>query len=176
MTLDPRVSRAFSEDSDEAFEKILIDREVVFWVKWSERDERIAALCEAVIRTGRLSSSRGGSSLMVSYGETSAIRELADDPGDRHVALLTLNEALLGDYEVRFLWDSTGADAGAFLPLSVADWREVEALAGERLRFRVLTLMESPNVFTELTPRDRPARPPGLEARVMKKPWWKIWG
>ena len=178
-----KILGVFREDTNRAFLRLMGDRGTVFWVPWSLRDERIAALCEATIRSGRLSARQDDAMVEIVFGDRSARAELADEPGDRHRTLLALNLALAPDFEARFLWDSTGSDSGAFLTLTPDQWREIEALAGASFAHRVLSITPELNIFTQLTPRMRPPAPQRATPKdsagpdpSQRRPWWRFWG
>ena len=55
-----------------------------------------------------------------------------EDKTDRDTTIITLNEVLSPDYEIRFCIDSDGSDTLAFLPLSAKQWADLEAGVGRR--------------------------------------------
>lgn len=170
----PPVQAAFAADTDHAFQKLAKDRRCSFWVRWSQADETIVAACEAVTNTGRLRASRQERELLLRYGPKELRLALSGEPEDRHATLLALNEILAGDWEIRFIWDTIGADAGAFLALPCHTWRHLENTFPDAVARRVLPLSASLNVFTEVTPNMKPPSPP--ETAAPARPWWKFWG
>ena len=68
--------------------------------------------------------------------------------GDRHITIVTLNEILKPDFEVRFCIDSNGADTLAFLPLACDVWRELEAEYGAAVAKRFYKLQMKPCLLT----------------------------
>jgi hypothetical protein len=171
--VDAAVQSAFAADTDRAFQKLMKDRTRIFWVTWSQPDETIVHACEAVLKTGALSAQRTGQLLAIHFrGRTEHI-ELTGEPEDRHATILALNKILAPTFEVRFVWESIGADAGAFLPLPCVAWHALEVHMPETLARRVLVPAADLNVFTQLTPSMKPPSPP--QEHLPAKPWWKLW-
>jgi hypothetical protein len=169
----PTVEAAFATDTDRAFQKLAKDKRYSFWVSWSQADETIVAACEAIAQTGRLRAMREPTELILLYGEKELRLVLTGEPVDRHATLLALNEILAGDWEIRFIWESIGADVGAFLALPCPTWRQLEQRDPNVVARRVLVLAPNLNVFTQVTPNMKPPSPPAIVDPA--KPWWKLW-
>ncbi len=136
--------------------QILIEDEGhLFWVDWREEDDAIVESCEAVLKTGSLApelvdaETTGGYDLYVHYKGKRLRVPLTFSMEDRHLTLCALNEALVPDYEVRLCIDSDGSDTLAFLPLSLEEWRRLEAEHGDALQQRFYRMKAKPNVFTD---------------------------
>lgn len=112
-------------DSDE-------QQEIVMWVDWREEDEYIVAHAENILQTGSLGAELNetddaiGFEIIISYkGEKHKV-PYRGDGADRDTTIITLNEILAPDHEIRFCKHSDGSDTLAFLPLDAEQWRELE--------------------------------------------------
>jgi len=149
----------------------LLDHEdLVFWVDWRHDDGEIAAECESVLQTGKLSSEWvEEDALFVHFGDRQVQVPLTMSEADRHLTLLAINKAMEGHFEIRFCIASAGSDTVAFLPLPAGSWVKLEQEFGERLARHFYPLQPTPNLFTDPMPfRPMPQAPQG-------KPWWKFW-
>ena len=150
---------------------LLHDEETVFWVDWREEDDAIVGYCEKVLSTGMLTAeivdanNESGFELYISYGDRRIKVPLTYSEQD-----IALNEALRGDYEVRYCVASDGMDTAAFVPLSIEHWNQLESEFGERVSRHFHVLTDSPNVFTDTLPYARNR----IES-LQRKPWWKFW-
>ena len=144
--------------AEESIRRLLDDEATVFWVDWREEDDAIVDACETVLATGELAGelvetdSDEGFEVYVRYGKTRLRVPLTFSGADRHVTLLTLNEALSPDFEVRFCRDSAGSDTLAFLPLPVPLWDDLERRFGGEVGRRFARLAARPNLFTDEIP------------------------
>jgi hypothetical protein len=142
-------------DTSEAVEKLLDDHDVIFWVDWREEDDAIVGYCEDILQTGTLAveveeiDDDPGFEMYLSYGDRREKVPLVGGDEDRHITIYALNQILKPDYEIRVCTDSKGMDTLAFLPLSVADWAELETRFGDRVHRRFRKIEERPNLFTE---------------------------
>ncbi len=152
------IRRLLVNPSESARDELLGDDSIVFWVDSREDDSAIAESCEEVLRSGKLSAAWEGKDLIVSFGDRRRQVTLVGSPADRHITLLTLNQVLAPDFEIRLVWDSDGA----FTALPANDWKSIEEeLGAERVSEAFMRLAERPNVFTDRIKR------PG------RRPWWK---
>lgn len=106
---------------------------IAVWIDWREEDENIIRYCEDILQTGHLSAetvdaeNERGFDVVVTYkGEKTAI-PYKEAAADRDTTIKALNKILLPDYELRFCKESDGGDTLCFIPLSKAEWMELEA-------------------------------------------------
>lgn len=131
------------------------EEETVFWVDWREEDDVLVEYCEAILQTGDLSAeevdadNEAGFELIIHYKERTIKVPLEIGEGDRHITLVSLNEVLKPDYEIRFCIDSDGSDTLAFLPLPSTTWQALESEFGEAVAKRFYRLSAKPNLFTD---------------------------
>ena len=70
--------------------------------------------------------------------------------GNRYITLVTLNEALHPDFEIRVVKQAVDGNEPAFLPMAAADWRALEQQYGPAVVGSVFApLAEHHNLFTE---------------------------
>lgn len=162
------ILQAIRCDEDTAFVELMSNEQCVFWVDWRADEEEVVADCEAILQTRKLTSTRSddGEELDIFYGSTQLGVPFIGTTGDRHLALLTLNKAMEGEYEVRMLYASEGLDGVGMVPLSCDAWRRLEQEASEIICRRFHVLSEHPNIFTETV---KVPKKPG------SKPWWRFW-
>ena len=152
------VARAIESPTRENIEALFDDEDTVFWVDWREEDDAIVEYCESIIGSGSLDAeladadNDAGFEMYISYREKRVKVPLVIGIEDRHITLVSLNEILVPDYEVRFCIDSNGSDTLAFLPLPSDVWRDLEAQYGDALAKRFYRLQAKPNVFTDPLP------------------------
>ncbi len=131
------VKRYLSEGSTVAFHKTFSGTyDAVMWVDWREEDDAIIRYCEDILQTGRLSATvkevfeNPGFELIIEYGEMKRKVPYRSSGADRDTTLVTLNDVIQPDYEIRFCKASAGSDTLAFLPLAAAQWKELEKKYG----------------------------------------------
>ncbi len=135
--------------------KLLDDETAVFWVDWREDDAAIVEFCESILQTGslavesRLTGRRADWTFCIVYKGVRTPVPLVYGPEDRHITIVTLNRALVADFEIRLCIDSEGADTLAFLPLPSATWEDLEREYGHSVSQRFYRLRDKPNVFTD---------------------------
>jgi len=163
------IEKLISEPSEKTTQLLFDDESEVFWVDWREDDGELAGYCESIINTNKLSSSRLGEKLSISYGDKIVEVPITNSGGDRHITLLTINEAVYPDYEIRLVWDSDGNDTLAYAILKTEKWSEYEATYGEEsVQKAFLKLTQDLNTFTDSLHNHRPTQ-------KALKPWWQIW-
>lgn len=122
--LDKYLTTTSDDDFDE------IPESVVCWVDWREQDDDIVTYCERRLQTGQLSATMedkpNGLELQITFGGTIH----RDQVVDRDRTLIFLNSIIQPSYEIRFCKASDGNDTLAFLPLSAAEWKELETKYG----------------------------------------------
>jgi hypothetical protein len=153
------ITAVLESPSEASIAALLEDDTTVFWVDWREDEADIVRYCESVLNTGKLGAewvrsadAARGSELFISCNDRRIRAPLINGYEDRHIALLTINEALAPDYEVRFCIDSNGSDTLAFLPLSGTKWSELEQGHGTAVSRHFYRLEKRPNVFTDPLP------------------------
>lgn len=154
MTL---IEKLISEPSEETTSLLFENNSEVFWVDWREDDDVLAEYCDSIMETHKLSSSWEGDRLLIRYGEVTKEVPLSNSCADRHITLLTINEILSPDYEVRMVWDSDGGDTLAFTVLPTEKWLELETRYGkDKIDKAFLRLTYNLNTFTDRLHGHRP--------------------
>ncbi|QDU75037.1 hypothetical protein Pan97_20580 [Bremerella volcania] len=149
------IRNALSSSDSESIQTLLDDEETVFWVDWREEDDVLVEYCEEILQTGELSAeeldadNEAGFELFVQYQERRIKVPLETGEGDRHITLVSINQVLKPDYEIRFCIDSNGSDTLAFLPLPTTDWQALESEFGEAVDKHFYRLSDKPNLFTD---------------------------
>ncbi|WP_336959159.1 hypothetical protein [Chryseobacterium contaminans] len=132
----------------ESFEDLSsLNNQLIFWVDWREEDDAIVEYCEKCLNTGVLQAEMTyhGDDLFltIKYKDQTFTEKIID----RDPTLIFLNRILQPDYEIRFCKGSDGSDTLAFLPLSKAEWVELENIHG---REKLERLFESINQGTQM--------------------------
>lgn len=149
------ITQVIQSPTPETIEALFDDQDTVFWVDWREDDSAIVSYCEDILQTGSLEAeivpadNNAGIEMFIMYNNKRVRVPLVIGLEDRHITLVTLNQILSPDFEVRFCKDSDGSDTLAFLPLSGDTWRELEMTYGDAVAKRFYQLQPSPNIFTE---------------------------
>ncbi len=152
------ITRLIESPSENAIEALFDDEDTIFWVDWREEDDIIVEYCESIIQTESLSAEEvdadndAGFEMYITYKDRRVKVPLTIGTEDRHVTIVTLNEILNPDFEIRFCIDSNGSDTLAFLPLSSDMWRKLEGQYGDAVAKRFYKLQMKPNVFTDPLP------------------------
>ena len=130
------------------------DYDVVVWVDWREEDEAIIRYCEDILKTGTLLSeyqdadNKLGYVLYIHYNNKKTIVPFNPDNVSRDTTLIALNQVLNPDYEVRLWIDSIGGDTLAFVPLSSAQWSELEKEFGtEKVQYHFSKINAQSKMF-----------------------------
>jgi len=112
--------------------------EFLMWVDWREEDDAIIRYCENILQTKALSAKSVSSNddplgfeLIITYKGMNHKVMYPGEDADRDTTIITLNEVLAPDYEIRFFVVSGGGDTLAFLPLSAQQWAELEETFGD---------------------------------------------
>lgn len=135
----------------ESFEELsALKSQMIFWVDWREEDDVIVEYCEKCLNTGTLHAEMGYSGdellLTINYKDQAFTEKVID----RDPTLIFLNRILQPDYEIRFCKGSDGSDTLAFLPLSKAEWAELENIHGkEKLERLFETINENTQMFSK---------------------------
>ncbi len=119
-------------ESDEDFEILTVEEDIGFWVDWREEDENIIEYCEDIIKTKKLSAelietdNDIGFEIIITYKDSKHKIPYLGEGSDRDTTIITLNEVLKPDFEIRFCVASDGSDTLAFLPLKSSQWVKLE--------------------------------------------------
>lgn len=119
---------------------------IAMWIDWREEDEDIIRYCEDILQTGHLfaqtidAENERGFDVVITYKGDKTTIPYEGAHTDRDITLRTLNSLLRNDYEIRFCKESDGGDTLCFIPLSNAQWMELEAAHKEQtdLKFEKL--------------------------------------
>jgi hypothetical protein len=118
--------------SDEDFEILMDEDDIAFWVDWREEDESIIGYCESIIKTGNLTThlndmdNETGFELLIDYNGIKHKVPYIGKGADRDTTIITLNEVIKPDFEIRFCKSSGDGDTLAFLPLTSQQWNTLE--------------------------------------------------
>ncbi len=157
------IEEYLSVPSVDRFYKLLGDdeavgEELVVWVDWRAAEDEMVADFESLLKTGAISSefldsnNEHGFDFFIQYKDKrKRVPFVTLGTENRQEAIVTLNELLEPDYEIRFCVDSAGNDTLAYIPLSCADWRSLEEkFTQEKVRRHFYPInAESPNMFTD---------------------------
>ena len=111
--------------------------DIVMWVDWREEDDVIIQYCEDIIKTGYLAAiyndadNEMGFDIIIDYRGQQYKIPYKGKCADRDTTIITLNEVLCPEFEIRFCADSDGGDTLAFLPLKAQQWIELEQEFGK---------------------------------------------
>src|SRR4051794_31419183 len=104
------VLQAVRSEDDAAFDALASNETCCFKVDRRDLDEDIVTACESILQTGKLSTqwieNGDEETLFILYGDKRVKVPLKVSAADRHITLLSLNEALSPDFEVRMLYAS----------------------------------------------------------------------
>lgn len=112
------------------------NRDVVMWVDWGDFDDAIIRYCERILQTGKLSAEykdadyERGFGLWIHYDGKAMKVPYEGEAADRDTTLISLNEILNPDYEIRLWRGSFGSDTLAFVPMKTEEWEKLEAEFG----------------------------------------------
>lgn len=129
----------YLESGEEEFFSLVLDGDnddIVCSALWLEEDQEMITLCEGILNTGSLScefndsDDPAGCELIIIY---KGVRTKVNYPqeADKDITLITLNEVLRPDYEVRLCKIYDGSDMATLLPLATAQWASLEARFGQ---------------------------------------------
>lgn len=126
--------------------------DVVMWVDWRESDDDIVHMCERLIRTGDLSADfvpneASADLFIVHCGVRTRVPYKGAD-ADRDTTLVTLNAVLAPGYEIRMCRESGHSDTVAFLPLSAAQWRDLDRALPREVEEKFMKLSAGMAIFS----------------------------
>jgi hypothetical protein len=131
------INNYLTTESEEDFETLTAEDHIAFWVDWREEDALIIKYCEDIIKSKKLSAQLNetedaiGFEIIISYNGNKHKIPYLGKGSDRDTTIITLNEVLKPDFEIRFCVDSDGSDTLAFLPLKSSQWTELESIFGK---------------------------------------------
>lgn len=105
---------------------------ILMVVDWREEDDAIIQYCEDILKTGHLSAefkdadNIRGFNIIIHYNGKEHNIPYTGKGVDRDTTVITLNEVIQPDYEIRLCIASKGSDTLEFLPLTAAQWAELE--------------------------------------------------
>ncbi len=138
-----------SKDSDFFYDNFYdndIDA-IAMWVDWREEDENIVTYCEDILQTHVLSvktvnaDHERGFETIISYKDQETFIRYRGIGADRDTTLITLNQVLHPEFEIRLCKESLGNDTLCFLPLLQEQWHFFETRYPEQVRekFEIIT-------------------------------------
>ena len=101
---------------------------IAMWIDWREEDENIITYCEDILQTNVLSvktnntDNERGFETFISYKSHETVIPYQGVGADRDTTLITLNQILQPEFEIRICKESLGNDTLCFLPLSRDQW------------------------------------------------------
>ncbi|SDJ11359.1 hypothetical protein [Chryseobacterium jejuense] len=126
----------------ESFEELnALNNQHIFWVDWREEDDAIVEYCEKCLHTDALKAEMNYSGDDIFLTITYKDQTFKEKVIDRDPTLIFLNRVLQPDYEIRFCKGSDGSDTLAFLPLSKAEWVELESIHGKEKLDRLFEII-----------------------------------
>ena len=137
----------------EAAEELMDDPETAFWIDRREGPENIIPACEEILKTGHLAVSnpqgagKNALSVFVQYKNKQKKINLGYSVNNKTKTLITLNQILAPDFEVRY-WDAKiPARTKPFVVLATVDWNMLEKEFGKKLHKHFHVINESTNMF-----------------------------
>ncbi|TCM60688.1 hypothetical protein EC844_13127 [Acinetobacter calcoaceticus] len=119
--------------SEEVYVDLIAGRtDLVMVVDWREHDEEIIHYCEDILETDHLSvetvdaDNAQGFELTILYKDQRVPVVYPESGSERDTTIITLNQVLQPDYEIRLCNASLGSDTIEFLPLATATWEKLE--------------------------------------------------
>lgn len=131
--------KAYMKDGswDYYYYNLIEECDTLLWIDHRDCDEEIINGVETILKTGHL---RGElieetidkiDEIIIHYkGEKTKIEYIGEE-ADRDTTIISLNEVLKPDYEIRLCKNSLGSDTLAFLPLSAKQWIDLENEFGQ---------------------------------------------
>ena len=169
--MDQALRRMLSDRDDGAIDDAFFENGCChfFAVDWREDDADIVEYCAKCLGLPSLRAEWRGESLVIIHDENETPVPLANDDGDRHVTISTLNELLQPEYEIRFLVCSHGSDTAGFAVLPTADWHSLENGFPQATAENFIRLRAIPSMFTELTDNQPPAAARARFQRMLER-------
>lgn len=128
------VKKYVESKSDELYYEVFEDRyDIIMVVDWREYDEDIINYCEAILETENLSvetidaDNKLGFETIIYYQDKATQIPYQGEGADRDTTIITLNEVLKPNYDIRLCKISIGNDTLEFLPLPTEIWTQLES-------------------------------------------------
>ncbi len=120
---------------------------VAMWIDWREEDENIITYCEDILQTNVLSvniknaDNERGFDTIISYHGQETFIPYKGVGADRDTTLITLNQILQPEFEIRLCKESLGNDTLCFLPLSQQQWSFLDTKYPKQVieKFEIIT-------------------------------------
>ena len=124
--MDTKFARRLIEQPGAATTKALFEggHPGFFWVDWREADQDIVRMVGDTIAEA-LTTAWSGTRLQIGYRGQITEVPLSARPGEQDLTLAGLNQALAGQFEIRYVAASEGGDTIAFLVLPQDQWRDL---------------------------------------------------
>lgn len=128
------VKKYVESKSDDVYYEIFENRyDIIMVVDWREYDEDIINYCEAILETENLSvetidtENKQGFETIIHYHDKATKVPYQGEEADRDTTIITLNEVLEPNFEIRLCKVSIGNDTLEFLPLPTEIWNQLES-------------------------------------------------
>jgi len=125
-------------NSDYFYDNLAEKHDIVFWIDHRDYDEDIINNAENYLKTNFLkgevvkeTNDVIGFEIIIHYKDKKHKIKYKGEGSDRDTTIITLNDVLKPDYEIRLFKASLGGDTLAFLPLSAKQWQELEKEYGK---------------------------------------------
>jgi len=142
------------DSSEEAFVDLIAGRtDLVIVVDWREHDEDIIQYCEDILQTKVLSAetvdvdNAQGFELTIIYKAQRLLVPYQKNGSNRDTTIISLNQIIAADYEIRLCNASLGLDTLQFLPLGKSVWEKLERRWGRPAIEDCFTRIESDSCF-----------------------------
>ncbi len=120
---------------------------IAMWIDWREEDENIITYCEDILQTNVLfvttnnADNERGFHIIISYKDQETVIPYKGAGADRDTTLMTLNQILQPEFEIRLCKESLGNDTLCFLPLSQEQWSFLDTQYSEQVseKFEIIT-------------------------------------
>lgn len=128
-----------SESDDVYFENFDGRYDIIMVVDWGEFDEDIINYCEKILETKSLSvetvdaNNKQGFEIYIYFNDSKTLIPYQGAGADRDTTVITLNEVIQPNYEIRLCEISTGSDTLEFIPLPTEIWNQLENNYGEKV-------------------------------------------
>src|ERR1700756_4325842 len=107
--------RLIVDPTEQTINQLVHGVDGAFWVDWREADEDIIQFAARIIGSSELSPEWVDDKLNIKFRGKLTEVPLKFEPGEQHITLATLQEAISPAYEVRYIKASEGGDSSAFM-------------------------------------------------------------
>lgn len=141
-------------ESEEVYYKNFGDRyDIIMIVDWGEFDTDIIEYCEAILQTKQLSveeidiENEQGFEIIITYEGKKTTIPYQGEGADRNTTIITLNETIQPDYEIRWCKISDGNDTLTFIPLPKQIWTNLDKEYPEKIDRLFERIDKNSNLF-----------------------------